>query len=112
MNTRLPNSACAQVEEKKIVEYLLNPAHPDGASKAKFFMARGFDGVHWQSMQSALKLQGSQNLVTKLTLHPWGARYQVDCHCPTPDGVNPCIRTIWELASASACPRLLTAYPL
>lgn len=112
MSQHLPRSECAVVEQKKIVEYLLNPAHPDGASKAKFFLARGFGAAQWQTMQTALQAQGNRNLVTKVTLHPWGARYQVDCHCPTPDGINPCIRTIWELASASAYPRLLTALPL
>lgn len=112
MTQKLPNRVCAQVEEKKIVEYLLNPAHPDGASKAKFFLARGFAGNRWEDMCAALQTQGRENLVTKMTAHAWGARYQVDCHCPTPDGTNPCIRSVWELSNATACPRLLTAYPL
>lgn len=112
MIRQLPNSDCALVEEKKVVEYLLNLAHPDGAAKAKFFLARGFAAAGWHSMRDALVVQGCRNPVTKVTTHPWGARYQVDCHCPTPDGVNPCIRTVWELATASACPRLLTAHPL
>jgi hypothetical protein len=112
VSQHLPNSACALVEEKKIVEYLLNLAHPDGASKAKFFLARGFAVAQWQSMCAALQTQGRDNLVTKVTPHSWGARYQVDCHCPTPDGMNPCVRSIWELPEANACPRLLTAYPL
>jgi hypothetical protein len=112
VNSHLPNGDGALVEEKKIVEYLLNPVHPDGASKAKFFLARGFVGAQWAAMRTALQTQGSRNLVTKVTLHPWGARYQVDCHCPTPDGLNPCIRTIWEVAAVGAPPRLLTAHPL
>lgn len=112
MSQHLPNCACALVEEKKIVEYLLNANHPDGASKAKFFMARGFASAQWQIMRAALQMQGSENLVTKVTAHQWDARYQVDCNCPTPDGANPCIRTVWELPDAAACPRLLTAHPL
>lgn len=112
MSQQLPNSDCALVEEKKIVEYLLNLAHPDGGSKARFFLARGFAANQWQSMRTALQTQGRDNLVTKVTSHLWGARYQVDCNCPTPDGANPCIRTVWELPDAAACPRLLTAHPL
>lgn len=112
MNQQLPNCECAVVEQKKIVEYLLNLSHIQGASKAKFFLARGFALAQWQSMRDALIVQGCRNLVTKVTPHSWGVRYQVDCHCPTPDGVNPCIRTVWEIAAAGACPRLLTAHPM
>ena len=30
------------VEREKIVDYLLNPSHPYGASKARFFIEFGF----------------------------------------------------------------------
>ena len=53
MSQRLPNGGCALVEEKKVVEYLLNLAHPDGTSKAKFFLARGFDFRRWGEMRDA-----------------------------------------------------------
>lgn len=112
MSRHLPNSIAAQVEERKIIDYLLNPAHPDGGSKAKFFLTRGFAVADWKTMRAALTTQGSVNPVTGTVPHPWGTRYQVDCHCPTPDGANPCIRSIWELPSAAGSPRLLTAYPL
>ena len=112
MSARLPNCACAEVEEKKIVDYLLKLAHPQGGSKAKFFLARGFAVAEWQTLRVALQVQGRDNLVTKVTRHPWGARYQVDCNCPTPDGSNPCIRSVWELPDPTACPRLITAHPL
>ncbi len=112
MSARLPNSACAEVEERKIVDYLLNLAHVQGGPKAKFFLARGFAVAQWQTMHAALQAQGRDNVVTKVTHHAWGARYQVDCNCPTPDGSNPCIRSVWELANPAACPRLITAHPL
>ena len=112
MSARLPNALCAEVEEKKIVDYLLKLAHPQGGSKAKFFLARGFAAAEWQTLREALLAQGRDNLVTKVTSHAWGARYQVDCNCPTPDRSNPCIRSIWELPNPAACPRLITAHPL
>ncbi|MBK6638574.1 MAG: hypothetical protein IPH08_06225 [Rhodocyclaceae bacterium] len=110
--TQLPNSAQAQVQQAKIVGYLLNLTHADGGPKAAFFIARGFVAERWDEMADALVTQGRNNPVTKIVAHPWGVRYQVDCHCPTPDGANPCIRTVWELADVLAAPRLLTAYPL
>jgi hypothetical protein len=46
-----PTALCAEVEEKKIVDYLLKLAHPQGGSKAKFFLARGFAVAEWQTLR-------------------------------------------------------------
>jgi hypothetical protein len=35
---KLPNPELAQVETSKVTEYLLCPSHPDGGSKAAFFI--------------------------------------------------------------------------
>ena len=110
--TSLPNATNAVVEEMKIRDYLLNETHPDGGPKARFFLARGFGAAAWKVMRDALIAQGRNNRVTKITQTEWGVRYQVDCHCPSPDGVNPCIRSVWEVALETTVPRLLTAYPL
>jgi hypothetical protein len=109
--SRLPNAGLCLVEEKKIRDYLLNHQHVHGASKAGFFSARGFSLSDWPLFAQALAEQGRNNRVTRTTSTAWGTRYQVDCHCPTPDGRNPCIRTVWEV-SADGAPRLLTAHPL
>lgn len=112
MTSKLPGVSCALVEQHKITEYLLNLTHEQGASKARFFLARGFSLTAWAVFGDALVAQGANNQVTKVTQTDYGMRYQVDCHCPTPDGTNPCIRTVWEIAPDSQCPRLLTAHPL
>lgn len=39
---KLPNPDKLVVEREKIVDYLLNPAHRYGASKARFFADFGF----------------------------------------------------------------------
>jgi hypothetical protein len=39
---KLPFAAKARVDRRKIVNYLLSPSHPDGASKAKFFTSFAF----------------------------------------------------------------------
>lgn len=112
MTTKLPGVSCAFVEQRKITEYLLNLDHEQGASKARFFLARGFSLAAWTALCDALVAQGTNNRVTKITQTVFGVRYQVDCHCPTPDGMNPCIRSVWEIVHDGQCPRLLTAHPL
>ena len=51
----LPNANLAEVSHEKIVSYLLNPQHPDGAGKAAFFFAAGFRLDRWEDLASALK---------------------------------------------------------
>ena len=109
---KLPNSNDAWVEEKKIRQYLLNSSHVDGASKAKFFKARGFSDSSWQTMQTALVTQGVTNRVIKTVDNEFGKRYTVECTIPTPDTSNPCIRSVWEIKPEDGRPRLLTAHPL
>ncbi len=44
---KLPNANNLIVEREKIVDYLLNPAHRYGASKARFFSQFGFRIEAW-----------------------------------------------------------------
>jgi len=49
---KLPNPEKAVVERGKVVDYLLNSAHPDNGGKAAFFEGLGFDnknGKKWRS---------------------------------------------------------------
>ena len=112
MTDKLPNASTAYVDENRIKFYLLNPDHPKGGSKEKFFSNRGFSREYWQIMGTALLNQGASNLVTSVKATEWGTRYQVDCHCQTPDNSNPCVRTVWQIDKGDTRPRLLTAHPL
>ena len=107
---KLPDSDTAWVEEKKVRQYLLDLDHPAGRPKAEYFLRRGFTLDAWETMRDALVQQGVSNPVVKTTDHPYGKRYVVECSCPTPDGSNPCIRSVWEVVSTDKRPRLITAY--
>ena len=109
---KLPNADVAWVEETKIREYLLDVNHPVGAAKATFFRNRGFTPEQWQVMRDALRTQGTVNPLTKTVETEFGARYVVECICPTPDSLNPCIRSVWEIKADDPRPRLITAHPL
>lgn len=112
MSTQLPAASLAWVEELKIKEYLLNLKHPKGGPKAKFFQNRGFTTEAWKVFHDALLEQGKSNLVVKVTPNEFGTRYVVECNCPTPDNLNPCIRTVWEVRVGETKPRLITAHPI
>jgi filamentous hemagglutinin len=105
----LPNAEQVLVEERRIREYLLNRAHPSGASKSAFFHAHGFAALEWQRLQASLMRHAVDNAVVRQVETSWGSRYTVRCRCKTPDGRDPCIRTIWQMEAG--VPRLLTAIP-
>jgi filamentous hemagglutinin len=107
---RLPNADRAFVDQRRITHYLLNLEHSDGWSKAKFFLARQFTVEGWVILRAALMTQGKVNPVTRTIVTQWGLRYTVECQCPTPDGRNPCIRTVWQMQDG--VPHLLTAIPV
>jgi hypothetical protein len=105
----LPNAERANVELRRIREYLLNTAHPAGAPKARFFIAHGFASHDVALLHASLVLHGQTNAVVRRVDTAWGTRCTVACHCQTPDGRNPCIRTVWQIEQG--VPRLLTVLP-
>lgn len=96
---------------KRSRTYLLSPSHPDGASKAAFFVSFGFRSGDWEVFADALRRHGQTHLVVATVDSTYGSRYSIDGILETPDGRNPFVRTIWILAAGSVEPRLITAYP-
>ena len=107
----LPDSNRAHVDRAKIADYLLSLTHPDGRSKAEFFMRLGFKIEEWEILAKALREVGMLNPVTSLVESPHGTRYTVEGPLQAPDGRAPRVRTVWIVESGSP-PRLITAYPL
>jgi hypothetical protein len=106
----LPNADRGIVEERRVRDYLLNEGHAAGGPKARFFIACGFTSEAWVVLQRSLVMHGRGNFVSKSVETTWGTRYTGTCNCPTPDGRDPSIRTVWQMEGD--IPRLLTAIPM
>ena len=106
---KLPNASFLLVDREKITDYLLNPQHRYGASKARFFSSFGFSLEVWEILALALR---DQHEVRNVHDTIFGPRYEVDGWLKTPDGREPNVRTVWQLDHGSVAPRLITAYPL
>jgi hypothetical protein len=100
------------VEQEKVVDYLLNPFHRYGASKARFFGEFGFRVEEWQRLSEALLEQGCAHDVVMIHETGFGPRYVVDGELDTPRGRRPHVRTVWQLDNGAQVLRLITAYPL
>jgi uncharacterized protein DUF6883 len=108
---RLPNANLAYVDRSKIVEYLLNRAHPDNGGKAEFFLALGFRISDWEAMAAALRMLAMNSPVSRSMESPHGKKYIVDGAIESPSGNAPMVRTVWIVDIGETIPRLVTAYP-
>jgi uncharacterized protein DUF6883 len=109
---KLPNAHLASVEREKITDYLLNPGHKYGASKARFFVGFGFGLRSWETLAEALREHAQRYEVSRTRQTRWGPRYEIDGELNAPDGRRPRVRTVWQLDEGEIAPRLITAYPL
>ena len=109
---KLPNAHLAIVEREKITEYLLNPGHRFGASKARFFTGFGFHLDDWETLARALSEHAQRHEVSAERDTGFGPRYEVNGPLATPTGRDPLVRTVWQLDDGEVAPRLITAYPI
>ena len=107
----LPNSHLALVEREKLVDYLLNAAHPDNGGKAAFFLGRGFTPEAWPRLAQSLATVAASFPVVKNVASAHGHKYIVDGELAAPDGNKARVRTVWIVDAGQTTPRLVTAYP-
>lgn len=100
------------IHQDKIVRYLLRADHPDNGGKAHFFGAHGFAAIDHFVMVEALLRHATENELEKQEEVEHGSRVVIRCSIKTPDGRNPCIRSVWMRDPGSATYRLITAYPV
>ena len=101
------------VDRAKITDYLLDLDHPDGASKAKFFIAGGFSPANPEQLIAALKARFADNTPTAESVDRFGGcRISIDAPLRVPDGRKPVVRSVWKIDRGQATPRLITAYPI
>jgi hypothetical protein len=109
---RLPNAQLATVPERKVTQYLLNPAHPAGGSKASFFLRFGFTVAEWPRLAEALLRHARENEVVMVEETRHGRRYVVDGALVAPDGTSLNVRSAWYIDPGVDAPRFVTAHPL
>ena len=70
----LPSADKVKVERQKIVDYLLDAAHPDNGGKARFFLDLGFSRNDWQSLAAAFRNSAGNQTVSKTVASPHGTK--------------------------------------
>lgn len=102
---KVPDYFHASVHPDKIAKYLFVFRPKD--DKSKFMLSRGFLTTNIQEVEAALlKHVAINEVVSRRPIANWndpsgntiaGYNYEVRCTFQTPDGTNPCIRTVWTV---------------
>jgi hypothetical protein len=109
---KLPHANRAVVERGKIVDYLLNAAHPDNGGKAKFFAGLGFRRDNWKELAEAFVKVATESAVASTEESPHGRKYVIIANAKSLVGKAAIVQTIWIVDRGFDMPRLVTAYPV
>ena len=110
---KLPHADLAVVDRTKVLDYLLNEAHPDNGGKARFFASLGFSREDPERLMKALRDVAEQGEVVSSAESVHGEKYVVDgwLSVHTQESRQWSIRTVWIIDCGKDAPRLVTAYP-
>lgn len=100
-----------EIPQSKVKDYLLDINHPDGWSKAKFHLARGFSRAVPEVLADALAVQGFNRLLGIVISVSDGTKFKVIGPLACPDGTSPDVLTIWKSEPGSASASFVTARP-
>ena len=107
----IPNADEAVIATDKRCDYLLNPVHRRGGSKAKLLLSMGYSGDDWQRLESDLRVHHLAAEVDCETDSDYGQRYEIVAPLPDIDGGLVLFRSIWQIDIGTDFPRLITTYP-
>ena len=94
------------VPREKLVAYLLNPQHPEGGSKARFFMALGFSPEAPEALEAALLQNAAEAQEVGRRPGYLGQGLRGSLRGPRREVF---LQSLWYLEGEVA--RLVTAYP-
>jgi hypothetical protein len=98
------------VDAAKVREYLLSTTHPDGRSKATFFIDLGYSPLAWARLSDDLLGLATRGEVHLGRYGPHGQAYLVRGRLQGPVKTAEVI-TVWIVLEGEDRPRLVTAYP-
>ena len=107
---QLPNYDKAVVDERKLIDYALNPDHPVGGDKSRRFKAAmGFDISNADLLVQMIREQLPKNQAIVGLVDKHGQRYSVDMELTGPTGTA-IVRTAWITEGEDETPRLISVY--
>ena len=108
----LPHADEAQIDIRKLRDYLLNPDHPEGKHKARLFSAAlGMTAQDAEALRDLLLAAVQTNDTQLGRKDNYGQRYTVDFVIEW-RGNQALLRSGWIVEHNSTTPRLTTCFPI
>ncbi|MBX3728839.1 MAG: adhesin [Candidatus Sumerlaeia bacterium] len=99
------------VDKRKAVDYLLSEDHPEGKSKAAFFVSLGFSPQRWEELCESLAQAGLQGETIEQERNRFGEKLVRVSEVAGPSGAKRLVRTVWFRSIPAVGWRLVSAYP-
>lgn len=106
----IPDFTEAIVATEKVRDYLLNPEHPDGGSKAAWFQSLGYARDRWGELANDLLALAATCDQFATVRTPFGVKYVVKGQIGRKSDRTASVLAVW-VVEAGRSPRLVTAYP-
>jgi hypothetical protein len=109
-DARLLGAERAVIDERKLVDYALNPDHPTGGAKARVFLAAlGVDRADAPAVAAQLRAGVTAAPPVRGRADAYGERFTVDIPVTGPGGTA-VVRTGWIYDPGATVPRLVTVF--
>ena len=99
------------IEVIKLRDYLLNPAHPEGATKARYLSQIGYNQENFQILETDLRDQHLTCDAKAGRKSIYGMKYDIVAPLVGPNGKERLVRSIWMIRKGDTVARLITLIP-
>lgn len=111
MPDRLPNADKAQIDPRKLREYVLNSEHTSGQHKAAFFAQMGYVADNWRKLERDIREQHLSQPAEPGHESPFGQKYMITAALQGPEGSPRQVTTVWIIKTGNDFAELVTILP-
>jgi len=109
--SRLPNAEQAQIDPRKLRDYVLNPQHVSGRFKAEFFAQMGYTIENWELLERDIRDQHLSQAVQSSKPSVYGRKFTITAQMRGPNGAIRQITTVWIFRLGNDFAELVTIEP-
>jgi hypothetical protein len=99
------------IDAAKTRDYLLDPEHPRGGSKARFFQSLGYSRLAWRRLESDLRNAHDSGTMRSEVRTEHGDKYRLVSRITGSNGRSAIILTVWIVRDGESFARFVSAHP-
>jgi len=99
------------IDSRKLIDYLLNLTHPEGATKAQYLNEMGYNQENYHILEADLRTQHLTRDAQPGKESNYGMKYEIVAHLVGPNGEKRLIKSVWMIRKNDTFARLITLIP-